>query len=390
MREDDKSLILTHYAEDYSSHYGAIVPPVYMNSLNVFQTIEDYYSADPVHDQGIYTYGRVSNPTVVIAEQKIAKLEHGSWAALFASGMAATSAGIFACCRQGSKVVCLNNAYGPVKLFLASIGERYGIRTEYVKGTDLCEYEAAITDDTALVLLESPSSAVFTLQDIEGVCRIAHKKGAKVLIDNTYCSPIFQNPLDMGADLVMHTASKYLGGHSDLISGVLVGNDPSLRDEILTVERELIGGITSPVEAWLILRGMRTLQVRLAHHFETALAVAEHLEKDSRVKAVHYPGLKSHPQHDLAERQMRGCCGLMSFEIDGTEEMARNVINHLKVFRIGVSWGGFESLACMPYLHEKEENLERLGGGRVLIRLHCGLESKEALIEDLDQGLDTM
>ena len=390
MDDEDVSLILTHYSEDYSKHYGAIVPPVYMNSLNVFPTIEAYYSADPVHDQNVYTYGRVSNPTVVITENKIAKLEHGNWAALFASGMAATSAGIFSCCKKDSKVVCLYNAYGPVKQFFSTLGQRYGIRVEYVKGTSLEEYESAITDDTSLVMLESPSSAIFTLQDIKGVCKLAHAKGARVLIDNTYCTPIFQNPLDLGVDLVMHTASKYLGGHSDLISGVLVGKDEGLRDEIMKTERELIGGIISPVEAWLIMRGMRTLQIRMKRHFETAMAMADFLEKDNRIKAVHYPGLISHPQYALAKKQQRGSCGLMSIELDADVNTALRFIDGLKIFKIGVSWGGFESLACMPYLHETDQNIKKLGGGRGLIRLHCGLEDKGALIEDLRQSLSKL
>ncbi len=381
------SYILEHFGEDYTKHFGAIVPPIYMNSLNVFPTIEAYYDADPANDHSVYSYGRVSNPTVVIAEDKIAALEHGTWAAMFASGMAATTAGILACCKSGSHVVCVRNAYGPVKHFFESIGARYGISVTYVKGNDPQEFEDAMQDNTMLVMIESPSTAIFSIQDISAVSAIAHMHGAKVLIDNTFCTPLYQNPIDLGVDLVMHTASKYLGGHSDLIGGVLVGTDSELRLEILNIERELLGGIIGPWEAWLIMRGMRTLKARMPRHQETAMKVATYLENHSKVKTVHYTGLKSHPQHALIEKQQRGSSGLMSFEIDGNEEQARKVVDALRVFKIGVSWGGFESLVCMPYLHETDENLSLMGGGRVLTRIHCGLEDADLLIEDLEQAL---
>lgn len=381
------SYILEHFGEDYTKHYGAIVPPVYMNSLNVFPTIEAYYDSDPANDHSVYSYGRVSNPTVVIAEDKIAALEHGKWAAMFASGMAATTAGILACCKSGAHVVCVRNAYGPVKHFFESIGARYDISVTYVKGNDPQEFEDAMQDNTALVMIESPSTAIFSVQDISAVSAIVHMHGAKVLIDNTFCTPLYQNPIDLGVDLVMHTASKYLGGHSDLIGGVLVGTDPDLRLEILNIERELLGGIIGPCEAWLIMRGMRTLKARMPRHQETAMKVATYLENHDKVKAVHYTGLKSHPQHELIEKQQRGSSGLMSFEIDGSEEQARRVVDALHVFKIGVSWGGFESLVCMPYLHETEENLALTGGGRGLTRIHCGLEDADLLIEDLEQAL---
>lgn len=383
----DPSLILTHYGEEYERYEGAVVPPVYMNSLNVFPRIEDYYSANPLDDPHAFVYGRVSNPTVAIAERKIAALEHGAWAALFASGMAAASAAISACCTAGCKVVCVRNAYGPVKNYLERIGRRAGIRTEYVKGEQLAEFEQAVTDDTALVMLESPSTAIFSLQDIAGVCAIAHRHGARVYIDNTYCTPLYQNPLELGVDLVMHTASKYLGGHSDLIGGVLAGRDEALRREIFPVERELIGGIIGPMEAWLIIRGMRTMEVRLERHSATALRVAQYLEAHPRVRCVHYPQLESHPQRALARRQQRGSSGLLSFELDGTPEQACAVVDALRLFHIGVSWGGFESLACMPHLHQSEEELALLGGGRGLVRLHCGLETAALLLEDLEQAL---
>lgn len=358
-----------------------------MNSLNIFHSIEEYYATNPYENKDVFAYGRQTNPTAVIAERKLAALEKGSWAALFASGMAAVSAAIVACCGTGDKIVCVRNAYGPVKEYLAKLGPKLGLRVTYVKGTELEEFKEAIDGETKLVILESPSTALFTLQDIPGVCQIAKQYGAKVYIDNTYCTPLFQNPLEYGVDLVMHTASKYLGGHSDLIGGVLVGRDDALRRSVLQVERELMGGIIGPMEAWLILRGMRTLEVRLERHQETATKVAAYLEHHPRIRAVHFPGLDSHPQRELVLRQQRGSCGLLSFELDGSVEQSKQVVNRLRLFHIGVSWGGFESLVCMPYLQQEEQTLSWLGGGRGLTRLHCGLEKAEYLIEDLEQAI---
>ncbi|WP_457944646.1 trans-sulfuration enzyme family protein [Caproiciproducens sp. LBM24188] len=383
----DSKLITAHYAENYEHYYNAIVPPIFMNSLNVFEHIDAYYDCD-TKDINTYVYGRVQNPTVRIVEEKIAALEHGAKAALFASGMAATTTAILSTCKMGSNVVCLRNAYGPVKTFLDNYCVKHmGMTVTYVKGDSLEEYEQAVTDKTDLIMLESPSSVVFSLQDIRGVVKIAHQHGAKTIIDNTFCTPIYQQPLDMGVDLVMHTLSKYMGGHSDLIGGVLASKDEDLMNYMLD-QRELIGGIIGPVEAWLVLRGLRSLEVRIAQHNQTALKVAKYLENHPKVKRVYYPGLKSHPQYELMKTQQTGNTGLLSFEINGTVEQAKAVVNNLSIFKIGVSWGGFESLACMPQLRLDEKTCNWLGAGQGIIRLHCGLEGAENLIADLASALE--
>ena len=380
-------MITSHYGEEYDKYYNAIVPPIFMNSLNVFNEIDDYFNAK-VHDKHTYVYGRVQNPTVRILEDKVAALEHGVAAFAFGSGMAAATTAVLSVVKTGDNIVCLRNAYGPLKNFVENYCPQHlGTTLTYVKGNEVSEFEEAITDSTSLVILESPSSVVFTLQDVEAVCRIAHAHGAKVYIDNSFCSPIFSNPLDMGADIVMHTASKYMGGHSDIIGGMLAVRDEELANAIVT-NRELFGGIIGPMEAWLIIRGLRTLSVRVKAHEEVAMKVAEYLENHPKVAKVYYTGLKSHPQYDLVQKQQKGSTGLMTFEIKGSTEDAKKVVNSLRVFKIGVSWGGFESLACMPHMRCDEQACQWLGGGQNLIRIHCGLEGVDALIADLAQALE--
>lgn len=380
-------MITSHYGEEYDKYYNAIVPPIFMNSLNVFEEIDDYFNAR-THDKHTYVYGRVQNPTVRILEDKIAALEHGVAAFAFGSGMAAATTAVLSVVKTGDNIVCLRNAYGPLKNFVENYCPQHlGTTLTYVKGNDVSDFEEAITDNTSLVILESPSSVVFSLQDVEAVSRIAHAHGAKVYIDNSFCTPIFSTPLDMGADIVMHTTSKYMGGHSDIIGGVLAVRDEELANTIVT-NRELFGGIIGPMEAWLVLRGLRTLSVRVKAHEETAMKVAEYLENHPKVDKVYYTGLKSHPQYDLVRKQQKGSTGLMTFEIKGSVEDAKKVVNSLKVFKIGVSWGGFESLACMPHLRCDEQTCQWLGAGQHLIRIHCGLEGTDALIADLDQALE--
>jgi len=260
------------------------------------------------------------------------------------------------------------------------------ISTTFVKGDCVEEFEESITDKTDLIVLESPSSLVFSLQDIEAVSKIAKEHQALVYIDNTFCTPIYQQPLTLGADIVMHTTSKYIGGHSDIIGGMLAVKDPALMKK-LTANRELFGGIAGPMEAWLMIRGLRTLAVRIAQHQETAIEVAKFLEKHPKVKNVYYPGLESHPQYGLMKKQQSGNTGLLSFEMNGTLKDAVKVAESLRIFKIGVSWGGFESLVFLPHARLEENACKVLGGSQNIIRIHCGLEGTDALISDLESAL---
>lgn len=386
----DSRLIATHLGDDYGKFLGAVVPPIFMNSLHVFPDTEAYLhfnGADP--DQ--YTYGRVANPTVRIVEEKIAALEHGQMALCFASGMAAATTAILSVCKSGSHVICVRSCYGPIRHFLDEYCvPSLGMSVTYVEGKEVSEFAAAILPQTDLIILESPSSLVFSLQDLAAVAALAKEHGIRTYADNSYCTPLYQRPLELGIDLVMHTTSKYLGGHSDVIGGVLIGADRTFMQEKIAPMREFLGGIPGPMEAWLVMRGIRSLEVRLPVHEQNALAVAHFLEKDPHVKKVYYPGLPSHPQYALAQRQQKGSCGLLSFELNASPDETRRVVDALKIFKIGVSWGGFESLVCMPCYKDTDQMAQWLGGTREIVRIHCGLEGAENLIADLKQALSVL
>jgi len=389
---NDDLLALTHTGDDYDKYFGAVVPPVFMNSLHIFKTFEDYSNVD-IFAEDQFIYGRVANPTVVIAEKKIAQLENGVRAAIFSSGMAAAAAAIMATCKAGSHIICLRNIYQPVKRFLSTVCEpNLSMSTTYVSGQDLSELEHAIRPETSLIILESPATFIFSVTDLRGVADIAKKHGIKTYIDNSYCTPLFQKPLDLGIDISMHTMSKYLGGHSDVIGGVLVSKDDALMRKIMSEMREWFGGIIGPMEAWLVTRSLRTLAVRLNQHQETAMEVARYLDSHPKVSRVYYTGLESHPQADIIAKQQTGHTGLMSFMLDAPPEAAVKLINELKLFGIGVSWGGFESLALTPLYNAPEEELAFLSlpEGRGLIRLYCGLEGTSNLLQDLEHALNKL
>lgn len=384
----DKDLLaLTHTADDYEQYLHAVVPPVFLNSLHVYDKFEDYCSVD-VYKDDEFVYGRSSNPTVHILERKIAVLEHGSRAVVFSSGMAACTAAIMATCRAGSHIICMRDVYQPVKRFLHGVGiPRLDFTVTYVSGNDLEEIEQAVQENTALMILESPATFVFRVVDLKAVTDIAKKHGIKTYIDNTCLTPLFQKPLELGVDIVMHTMSKYIGGHSDIIGGVLVSKDEELMRKIMSEMREWFGGVLGPMEGWLAIRGLRTMEARLRRHQEIAMAAAELLEKSDKVKIVNYTGLASHPQAGIIKKQQTGHTSLMSIVLDASPDRAVEFIDSLKLFGKGCSWGGFESLALCPLYKAAEEEVEFLQADRGLIRLYCGLEGEENLLEDLETAL---
>lgn len=383
MHFHDDQMIALHGGEDSSIQQRAVVPPIYMNSLHVFPDMASYLGVDIEKD---YIYGRVSNPTVHLLEQKLAGLERGTRGLVFSSGMAALTTAIHACCKAGDHIICLHNCYGPTVEFIKDICiPRLSMQVTFVEATAEAVI-AAIRPETTLMLLESPTSLVFEVLDIPAITKVARAKGIRTYIDNTYCTPLYQKPLTMGIDIVMHTLSKYLGGHSDVIGGALVCQDEALGRELARC-REFYGGVIGPMEGWLVLRGLRSMSVRLAQHQQVAMDVAAFLEAHPRVARVHYPGLASHPQHAIASAQQAGSCGLLSFEINGTKEEALRVCDALRVFQIGVSWGGFESLVVMPMYKRTSEQAALCGTGQQLIRIHCGLEGTDTLIDDLKQAL---
>lgn len=391
MKEENQNidLILTHLGEDSDKYLGAVVPPVFMDSLYTFQNMDAFLHMD-TNQRYTFSYGRSDNPVTRIIEDKLAALEKGNHALFFSAGMAATAAAVTAVCRAGSHIICMRNAYGPVREYLEGVlKKKMDMSVTYVKGVDVQEIEDAITPQTDLIMLESPSSHAFSLCDLRKTAAIARERHIKTYIDNTYCSPVFQNPLEMGIDIVMHTATKYLGGHSDLIGGALVVNDEILYQELKKI-RDLQGSILGAMESWLVMRGMRTLRLRMEAYHKTGIAVSRFLEKHPRIRKVNYPGLESHPQYELMKRQQRGNGSLMSFSLDGTKEDARRLVDRLKLFKIGYSWGGYESLAETPFYHSTPEELELVQMPDNLIRIYCGLEGADNLCEDLADALGAL
>ncbi|HIW50675.1 MAG TPA: PLP-dependent aspartate aminotransferase family protein [Candidatus Blautia intestinavium] len=383
----EKLLSLTHSGETPEKYFHAVTPPVFLTSLHIYDRFEDYADADILKEDE-YIYGRDANPTVSILERKIAELEHGSKALAFSSGMAACTAAIMATCRAGSHIICMKDVYQPVTHFLNCFCvPKLNMTVTYVSGNDLDEVEDAMKQKADLMILESPATFVFRVVDLKQIAKLAHRYEVKTYIDNTCMTPLFQNPLDYGIDIVMHTMSKYIGGHSDIIGGVLVSKDQELMDRIQTQMREWYGGILGPMEGWLAIRGLRTLYARMMQLQDTALKVAEFLEKNEKVVRVYYTGLESHPQRDIILKQQKGHTSLMSLILDATVEQSIKFLDDLKLFGKGCSWGGFESLALMPLYKATEEELTQRETKRQLIRLYCGLEGADNLIEDLEVAL---
>lgn len=383
----------TRLIHDALKHaHGAVVPPISQNSLFTFDSWDEIDQAfDNRVESFIYTRGR--NPTVQLVEEKLAVLAGGDKAQLFASGMGAISAGILSCIKSGDHVIAIKNIYGPANNFLTSfLKPKFNLEVTFVDGSELSDFETVLQDNTSLIYLESPSSAVFSLQDIEGVCQLAKSKGIKTMIDNTWASPVYQKPLAMGVDLEMHSCSKYIGGHSDVVAGVLIGSK-KIMDSIAVTEYEWLGAKMAPFEAWLILRSLRTLSIRVRQHQENAMAVANYLEGHEKIALVRYPGLNSFSQRDLAKKQMTGFTGLMGFQLKTTDlDQIKLFFNGLKLFQIGVSWGGHESLIYAPaisYLKElPQAQFEAMGISLGDMRISVGLESAEDLIADLEQALE--
>ncbi len=390
----NEMMTLLHGEENPAENQGAIVPPIFQNTLFAFENWEaiDKAYEDPTN-HCIYTRGK--NPSCDIVEKKLAALAHGEKAKLFASGMAAISAALLHFAKPKGHVIAVQNIYGPARNFIDHyLVEKMEMTVTYVTGKDVADFESAIQEDTCLIYLESPSSVVFHLQDLEGVSKIAKRNQIKTIIDNTWATPIFQKDLDFGIDLEVHSCTKYIGGHSDVVAGVVIGSEKDI-DQIFHHEHALLGGEMAPFESWLLLRSLRTLHLRLEKHQKNAWLVANFLENHSEVEKVYYPGLTSFEQRSLAEKQMTGFTGLMSFELKTNDiEKIKGFVNHLKIFQIGVSWGGFESLVYVPaisYLKEMtEESFEKTGLSLGNIRISVGLEDAADVIEDLEQALGSI
>jgi len=383
--------ICTHYGEEEfdDKYYGGVNPPIAATSLHVFRDVESYLNYSWEDSKGQFAYGRSGNPTVALLEKKIAALERTDGALCFGSGMAAITSAVMYCIKPGDHIISITNVYGPARRFFETTLSKWGVETEYVKGHCPSDFESAIRQNTAMFYLESPSSLTMDLQDLAAIAKIAKTHGIKTVIDNTWATPIYQQPFSLGIDIVVHTMSKYIGGHSDIIGGVLCSDSDTIKDINLT-GRQTDGGILGPFEAWLCIRGLRTLPIRIKKSGENAMAVAKLLEGSPKVRKVNYPGLASYPQAELATGQMSGFTGLLSFEPYADPDRCIKFGNALKIFQTGVSWGGFESLFVMGMYKYSDEQALQFGSNRNLIRLYCGLEDTQDLIDDITNALEVL
>lgn len=383
---------LAHHGENRSAYEGAVVGPIFQNSLFTFANWDEISAAfdDRTHS---FIYSRGNNPTVKVAQEKIAKLAGGERALLFGSGMGAISAAVLHCVRKDGHVIAVKNIYGPANNLLYSyLRDKMGVTITFVSGENTADFAAALRPETCLIYLESPSSGIFSLQDIPAVTALAKQHSIKTIIDNTWATPYFQRPLEMGVDIEVHSCSKYLGGHSDVVAGVIIGSE-ELVSGIYRKEYEWIGARIAPMDAWLITRSLRTLPMRLRQHQASALVVANFLMQHPKVATVNYPGLKSFPQYELGQKQMSGYTGLLSFRLRTEDlEQVKTFFNGLEVFRIGVSWGGHESLIyALAISYVKEMTAEQFAATGLAygdMRISVGLEDVEDLVADLEQALN--
>jgi cystathionine beta-lyase/cystathionine gamma-synthase len=361
--------------------------PIVQTSLFAFpdfQALLDGLAAE--HEHHVYTRGR--NPTVELLESKLARLEHGEACTCFASGMAAVSAVLVGVLRAGDHVLFVNHTYGPT-LQLAAQLRRFGIEHDLLLDTRPDAVRTALRPNTRLVWMESPGTMLFRLLDIEAIVQLARQHGALTCIDNSWATPLLQKPIDAGIDFVVHSATKYIGGHSDVVAGAVIGTAERMRD-IFQRSYMLLGGILAPFDAWLLLRGLRTLPVRLRQHGADALAVAEYLRAHDRVARVFHPVYERLPEA-TSSSTLTGHSGVFSFEIDGAGfEQVRAFIDALRRFRIGVSWGGVESIVIAPNRGTNTADLDAQRIPHGLVRLSVGLEGADVLIEDLRQAFDAL
>lgn len=379
--------IAAHWAENGLDHKGGASPPIYQSSTFLYPDMAAFEKRN-TPESPYDDYTRVSNPTTRILEAKIAKLESGTWARAFGSGMGAIVTAISACLRAGDHVVCIDHSYGPTRTFLNGYLKRFGVETTFIPGAAAQPFLNAIRPNTRLMYLESPTTGHFEMLDLDGILagiRTHHASDGPIvtIFDNSWSTPIFQRPLERGIDMVLHSATKYIGGHSDVVAGMLAGRDPDLGRRIAK-EAELLGATLDPFAAWLLIRGLRTLPIRMRQHEKTGLALARFLADHPKVLSVNHPGLKNNPGHAIAPQYLDGYAGLFSFKLkDQSREATNRFIDHLRLFSIGVSWGGYESLAIGGSFFSTD-----LQNPEWLIRLHCGLEATEDLLNDVRQALD--
>lgn len=384
---------IIHKGYDSKQHHDSLATPLYQTSTFSFSTAEEGEDRFAGTCEG-NIYSRLGNPTVRVLEERMAELESGGGALAFGSGMASVSAILIHLTKSGDHVLCSRGIYGCTFGLLEMMEEKYAISHDLVSMTTEEEIESAIRPETVCLYIETPINPTMELVNLEAAVNVAKKHGLRVVVDNTFSSPYLQNPLQLGADFVLHSATKYLNGHGDVVGGILVGKDADEMQGIrMTVQKD-VGGIMSPFDAWLLLRGMKTLHVRMDRHIANAKQVLEFLKQEALVKKIFYPYDENHPQFDIAKRQMRAGGGLISFEIEGGKKEAQAFMNALSLIQIAVSLGDAETLiqhpASMTHAVVPPESREKMGITESLMRLSVGLEHSDDLIGDLAAAFEAV
>jgi len=380
---------VTHAGENPDTQYGSVATPIYQTSTFKFQSALEGAQRFSGEQPG-YVYTRIGNPTTAALEAAVADLEGGVGALAASSGMAAVNLIYLAFLEAGAHMVGTDALYGSSRRIIELEYSRFGVDYDFIDTSDPEQLKRTIRPNTRLVYLETPANPTIKLTDIRRCAEIAHEAGALVVVDNTFMSPVLQTPLELGADIVIHSLTKYINGHTDVVGGMVVFKDESAKERVATVHIQS-GGTMDPHQAWLIHRGLRTLALRVYKAQENAEILANYLENHPKVDRVYYPGLKSHPQYDLAQKQMKGAGSMISFELKGGLEAGRSLMDQVRVATLAVSLGGYETLIQHPasMTHAAVPPEERLASGITdgLVRLAVGCEDSQDLISDLDQAL---
>ncbi|TNE56151.1 MAG: cystathionine gamma-synthase [Bacteroidetes bacterium] len=360
---------------------GAIMTPIYQTSTYVQKGVGNHKG---------YEYSRTLNPTRHALEKNLAAIENGKYGACFGSGMAAIDC-VIKMLNPGDEVISTNDLYGGSYRIFKTIFEKYGIKFHFVGMRDLSDVEALVNENTKLFWVETPTNPMMNILDIEGIAVIAKKANALLCVDNTFATPYLQNPLDLGADIVMHSVTKYLGGHSDVVMGALVTSNEEIAKEMYRIQNSS-GAVTAPMDSFLVLRGIKTLHLRVQRHCENGEKVVRFLQEHPKIDKIYWPGLPEHPNHEVAKKQMRGFGGMISFTMKGNKiEDAHELVKKVKLFALAESLGGVESLighpATMTHASIPKEEREKSGVVDSLIRLSVGIEDADDLIADLEQAL---
>jgi cystathionine beta-lyase/cystathionine gamma-synthase len=381
--------ILTHLGEERHHYFNAVAPPVIQTSNFVFPTIEAMRK-NFTNELTSHIYTRGNNPTVEILRQKVAALEHAEDALVVGSGASAVSAAVISHVKAGDHIICVHKPYSWTNKLISKLLPRFGVTYTFVDGRNIQHIIDAHTPATTLLFLESPNSLTFELQDLEACATWARSHDITTVIDNSHCSPMFQNPLDLGIDIVIHSATKYINGHSDVVAGVICSSQARIQ-KIFDSELMTLGLTISPHDAAMMIRGLRTLPLRVERSNASAAVVAEYLYQHPKVKKIYFPHHESFEQYELARRQMRGCGGLLTFELKAeTKEEVLRFVHAIQKFLIAVSWGGYESLMMPSIGFHDVPGLPDSPIHWTTVRLYIGLESPDYLIADLGQALDKM